>query len=186
MALKVTGPKTRDRYVPPEINGHRYSYASIELIVNGLIVVGVGKITYGSSLEPGIVYGSDSHKIGRTPGQVSHHCDLEMYRREWSAVLETLGQSFGRTSFDVIVQYAEEGDEGVTTDSILGCRVKELELDNQLGPEPASVRLALDPMDIRYGKQELSIDLLNLGEVRADTTAGDTGAPLGVDGGLVA
>jgi hypothetical protein len=154
------------RYLEPIINGHRYSYASIEVIVNGIIIVGVRSVTYASTLEPGVIYGSDAQKLGRTPGEVKHRCELEIYRREWTVLMETLGQSFGRTLFDVVVQYAEEGDEGVTTDAIYACRVTEVELANQDDNNATTVRLALDPMEIRLGANQLSIELADFSDFK--------------------
>ncbi len=142
----------------PVINGHRYSYVSLRVVVNGMAYEGIKSITYSSSLTPGIIYGSDPYKVGRTPGKVEHTCELEIYRREWTDIMERLGQSFGRPSFDIDVQYAEKGDEGVTQDLIALCRVTHVEFANEEGSEPSAVHVTVDPMDIRYGRKELSID----------------------------
>jgi len=144
--------------VEPIINGHRYSYASVDVIVNGRGYVGVKRISYTSKLTPGIIYASDPQKVGRTPGKSEHDCTIEMYRREFNDMVVTLGQSFGRVPFNVQVQYQEPGDEGVTTDNILGCRVVQVEFPNEEGNESTVVSLQLDCMDIRLGKEGLSIE----------------------------
>ena len=165
----------------PIINGHRYSWASIEIVVNGFVYVGITRISYGSSMEPGSIYGSDSVRIGRTPGQSKHRCSFDMYRREWTAFLKTIGQSFGRKAFDIRVQYAEgkgnptlsaigavetnrfeedplQSYEGVTTDAINGCRIIDYETGGQDGPEAIVVHVTCDPLDVRLGSEGLSID----------------------------
>jgi hypothetical protein len=150
----------------PIVNGHRYSYASVDLIINGKTYVGAKRVNYSSSLEPGIIYSDDPGKFGRTPGKASHSCELELYRLEWNDLVVALGQSFGRKAFNVQVQYAEDG-EPVTTDAILGCRITKVEFQNSEGTEASSVVLTLDPMDIRLGKENLSIEFIDWEEAAA-------------------
>jgi hypothetical protein len=158
-------PVTIARVIEPNlVNGHRYSYASIELLVHGLIIVGIVSVTYGSSLKPGEIYGSDAQLLGRTPGQAAHHAEIVLYRREWTILLEKLGQSFGRTLFDIIVQYAEPGDEGVTTDSLYACRITDVEMANDDGVAATTVRLAISPLEIRLGANQLSIELADFAD----------------------
>lgn len=145
---------------PPTINGHRYSYASLQVVINGVAYEGLKSLHYSSALEPGIIYGSDPWKVGRTPGKVEHTCEFECYRREWTSIMAGLGQDFGRATFDIHVQYAEKGDEGVTQDLIALCRVTKVEMANEDGTDASTVAVTIDPMDIRYGRDELSIDSL--------------------------
>jgi len=145
----------RDR---PAINGHRYSYASLRVVINGIAYEGLKSITYSIKLTPGAIYGSDTYKVGRTPGKVEHACEFECYRREWLQIMGRLGQNYGRPNFDIDVQYEEKGDEGVTQDMIVLCRVVGVELSNEEGPDPSAVHVTVDPMDILYGREELSID----------------------------
>lgn len=152
------------RVVQPFINGHRYSYTSIEFVTAvGLQFYGVKAIQWSSSLEPGEIVGSDSVRVGRTPGKSKRTCSVEIYLHEAKALLGALGQSYGRKTFDVMVQYAETEDpnrdgniEGVTVVEIRGCRITEDEVDNQEGPDATTMRLTLDPHDILVNG--LSID----------------------------
>jgi hypothetical protein len=147
----------------PLINGHRYSYASIEVELNGTTMLALTSINYGSALTPGMLYGSDPAKVGRTPGKAQHRCDFELYRREFSHLIVSLGPAFGRVPFDIQVQYAENGDEGVTTDKVLGCRITDVDLGNKDGTEPSKVKVTCDPFNIQLGSLNLSIDLTKLG-----------------------
>lgn len=152
-------------YLPPEINGHRYSWASVEVEIAGVVVAALTAINYGSKMQPGKIYGSDGRRAGRTPGEADHTCEFTILRREWNVLLERLGPGFGRVAFDVRVQYAEterqrENDviEGVTTDYLVSCRVSSVDHDNEEGTDATSVRVACDPMDIRYTNRGLSIE----------------------------
>lgn len=155
------------RIIEPLINGHRYSFSSIELVTADLVVTGVRRIAYGSSLRPGVIYGTDARKIGRTEGQAEHRCSLDLYRHEAEILIDSLGPGFGLQTFDVLVQFAEmekyERDgqglpEGVTTDRVIGCRITDVELDCEDSPEPLLSRLTLDPMTVAYGRRARTIE----------------------------
>jgi hypothetical protein len=148
------------------INGHRYSFASIDLTANNRLFIGITRISYGSSLKPGIIRGTDSEKIGRTPGDADHRCEIEMLQREFNDLLQTLGPGFGLIPFDIQVAFAEPlryeaassktaGPEGVTTHLIRGCRITDVDFSGQEGPEANKVRVTLDPITIVYGTAEI-------------------------------
>ncbi len=154
----------------PFINGHRYSFGSIDLIANGRLFVGATRIAYGSSLKPGKVRGTDGEYIGRTPGEAEHRCEIELYQREYQDLIGTLGPGFGLVRFDIQVQFAETHPyenngapvEGVVTHMILGVRITDVDFQGQDGADALKVRLTLDPVTISYGApvgaQELTID----------------------------
>lgn len=152
--------------IEPLINGHRYSFASIELKANGAIFLGVVSISYGSSLKPGIVRGSDGEKVGRTPGEADHRCSIEMLLSEYHALIDSLGPGFGLIPFDVQVMYAETelyddkggAPEGVTTHVIRGVRITDVDLSGEDGIDASTAKLALDPVTIAYGDEDLTIE----------------------------
>jgi hypothetical protein len=143
----------------PFINGHRYSFGSIELVVLQTKIFGITAISYGSSLKPGVVRGTDAQEVGRTPGEASHRCELEMYQHEFDYLVGKLGPGFGLVPFDVSVTFAEEhaavkdgGEpEGVRTHEINGCRITDVDMQSGEGVEPNKVRLQLHPRSISYG-----------------------------------
>jgi hypothetical protein len=143
--------------LPPVINGHRYSWASLEVTIRGMMVIALRSINYSSELTPGIIWGSDPGRVGRTPGRVTHAASVELLRREWDVLREELGMSFGRVPFDVSVQYADEG-EAVVTDWLIGCRITRVEMNNSDSTDATAVALTLDPYDIRQGGRYLSIE----------------------------
>lgn len=146
--------------VVPIINGHYYSFASLEVKIADVFVIALKSINYGSSLTPGKVRGSDPEVVGRTPGVLEHTCDFEVYRHQWEVLRDTLGQSYGRKVFDVIVTYAEADDVGVTTDRITGCRIVRADFANADGTEATVVKVTCDPTDIRQGAHGYSIEEL--------------------------
>jgi len=137
----------------PLIQGHRYSFASIEAVFNGLKILGFTSISYEDSLEPGKVYGSAPQKIGRTRGKADPKCEVEMLKLEWEQFKLTLGVGgvgFGETAFDIVVVYAELPYAPVTTDTIVGCRITNVKDASQDGTDPSKVTLTIDPMTILH------------------------------------
>lgn len=156
----------------PLVNGHRYSFASIELQINDLWYVGFTSVSYSEEVAPVEIYGSDSIRIGRTVGKRKTQGEIEMYRREWDVLRSTLGTSFGRKKAKVIVHYADLNQPTVT-DRIDGYLSK-VDAKNDEGTDPTTITLGIDAMDIRWG---------GTGGVGApDGTALEQDAGGGVDG----
>jgi hypothetical protein len=136
----------------PLINGHRYSFSSIELIINGLPnVVGFSSINYKPSLKASMVYGSRPQPLGRTRGKAEFTFDFEMYRLEFEILKATLGTvailGYGETQFDTIVQYWE-ALQPVVTDTILAARIEEVDLSNADGADPSKVKVTCSALSI--------------------------------------
>jgi len=108
----------------PLVNGHMYSFASIECEVDGLLFAGFASITYDDPVKPGKLYGTGGVLVGRTPGTSKPTLSMTMYRREWDylrAQLSGTGPSDGATvgtgsygtkSFTVRVTYHEDALPG--------------------------------------------------------------------------
>lgn len=144
----------------PLINGHRYSFASIEAVFNGIPLLGFKSINYEAGLEPGELYGTDPNMIGRTRGKKSTSCDFEMYRIEAQLFMGTLGAGgigFGETAFNIIVVWAEPVaavgliPAPVITDTIIGCRVKKVSSGNAEGTDGSTLKFECSIFDVAYG-----------------------------------
>jgi hypothetical protein len=164
-------------FVAPIINGHRYSFSSIDLHANGKLFYGVTKIAYRSSLKPGVIRGTDAEKIGRTPGEAEHTCELEMLQQEFQVLVDSLGPGFGLAVFDVQVVFAEQQKfdrdgpepEGVKVHDILGCRITDVDFQSSTGVEANTVRLTLDPRTIAYGTN-LTIEAREAADLPSNVT----------------
>jgi hypothetical protein len=130
----------------PLINGHRYSWTSLEIGLNGVTMRGVSSIDYGDELKPGKMRGTGPNVIGRTRGEYDADVELEMYRLEWENLKSSLGQSgtgFGESAFPITVQYAE-ANQPVVTDTIEGSRVTKVRTGGAEGTDPTKVKLSID------------------------------------------
>lgn len=149
----------------PLVNGHRYSFASVEAIINGLPFIGFSAINYKPSLKPGMVYGSRPQPIGRTRGKAEFTFDFEMYRLEFEVLKATLGAGgvgFGETPFDTVVQYGELG-QPVTTDTIVSARIEEVDLSNADGTDPSKVKVTCNCLSILLNGVPIAIPAAPIG-----------------------
>lgn len=132
----------------PLINGHRYSWTSVEIGLgqSGIIVRGIASIDYGDQLTPGKLRGTGPNVVGRTRGEYEADAEIEMYRLEWENLKSQLGNGgvgFGETGFPITVSFGE-ANQPVVTDTIEGCRVTKVRTGGAEGSDPTKVKISLD------------------------------------------
>ena len=145
----------------PQVNGNRYSFASIDFQLLGKRYFGVKSINYSDGLDPGEVRGTAPQLLGRTKGKYSAEGSMELYEAEFSdfvAALLSAGPSLGfidsvgfmEIPFEVSVSYAEENSPTIT-DTLVACRIKKVDKSRAEGTDPLTVKLDLHIMSIDYG-----------------------------------
>jgi hypothetical protein len=132
----------------PLVNGVRMEWSSVEIKLGGDIFLGVASIDYTEKLDPTMVYGTHPQPIGRTRGQYLAEGKIELYKSEALQLREKLGAGYLETPFDVVVQYAEPGQD-VVTDELIGARLKGLESSHSSGTDPLKESSDLSIMFIR-------------------------------------
>lgn len=126
----------------PNVNGFEYSFASIELQVNGRRYYGVTSINYDDSLTPGRVKGTSSIPLGSTAGEWDGTASMEMNRRDAQELIDDLGDGFGRVIFSIVVQYADDGAE-VITDQLPAVRISKATHSNSQGSDASKISFDL-------------------------------------------
>ena len=101
----------------PEINGARYSWSSVIVSFNGNQFLGCTSVNYEDGVEPATLHGNTQSIIGLTAGQYNVTGDIEFYRAEGQALISAIGDFWMNQAISVQVQYAEDGQPGVTTDT---------------------------------------------------------------------
>jgi hypothetical protein len=132
----------------PLINGVRHDYSSVEISIKGARVLGVKDVNYSSKLDPGKVTGTHAAVLGRTRGQLTEEGSLTLYEAEWSELLALLGNAFMEKSFNITVNYREDG-QPMITDRLIGCRLTSVEHSPASGSEPITVKLSVHIMRIQ-------------------------------------
>lgn len=140
----------------PQVNRQAYSYVSIEMVCDilGARSIGVQAIDYKASLKPGAVYGTSARKNGRTLGKYEPSASMTLYKLDADELLEALGDGFGEISFNIEVNFAEEG-QPISSVEIIGCRITEVSESNKEGDEPTMTKFDLDVMDILFNGKSM-------------------------------
>ena len=137
----------------PNVNGFEYSFASIELVVADVRYFGATSINYDDGLAPGMSKGTSTLPLGWTAGEWTGTGSIEFNRRDGQAIIDALGDGYGRVPMQITVQYAEDGMP-VITDTIPLCRIAKTTNGNAAGSDPAKMtfELALLKPILRNGK----------------------------------
>ena len=125
----------------PNVNGFEYSFASIVLTANGSRYYGATSITYDDSLTPGRAMGTSTMPGGDTAGTWDGSGSIEFNRRDGQALIDGLGNGYGRVRFQVVVQYNEAGMP-VMTDELL-VRIQKSSNSNSAGSDAAKMSFDL-------------------------------------------
>jgi hypothetical protein len=140
----------------PMVNGHRYSFSSIEVDLDGRQHVGWSAVNFTDTLEPGIVRGTHAQILGRTRGDYTCEASLTGYVEEINEFLADLGDGWMERIFDVTVTFAEANGPTHTVE-IRQCRIQSIAHAHAQGTDPLSVDMTLHPLVIiREGMNPLA------------------------------
>lgn len=138
----------------PLINGNLFSFASVELTVDGRVFRGVKSVDYSQNLEPGEVRGTHAELLGRTRGDLKPSASMELFLEEANELLERLGNGFMERSFSGVVAYEEPGSGKIRTDELVGCRIKGTSDSHSQGTDGLTRKFDLSLQKVRYDGRE--------------------------------
>lgn len=69
------------------VNGINYSWANVKLVLFGVPVVGITKISYGKKQVKENNYGAGSEPISRGYGRIDYEASIEIYKDEWMRII---------------------------------------------------------------------------------------------------
>lgn len=148
----------------PFINGHRFSWSSVRIDIDGIPYTGVKSINYKQTLTPGVVRGTRSQPTGRTLGQYEPEGSIEMYKEDYQQLISALSaggtRGYMEVAFQILVQYSSPGLT-VVTDTLAGVRLASDEDSPSESPDALTVSSDLSIMYLlRNGLSALSPDQL--------------------------
>jgi hypothetical protein len=136
--------------VIPTINGNRYSWASVEIDIGGVIVTDIVSIDYSSKVDRKEVYPTGGiAPVGRTRGRGSHSASFEIRKEAHRNLIKRLGNGFMEVPFGVTVNYQDEGNP-ICTDQLIACKMGETANSHKDGNEELIVKVPLSLLDIKY------------------------------------
>jgi hypothetical protein len=152
----------------PLVNGHLFSYASIEPFVNGLPVLGksIRSINYSETGARTKVRGGGQMALGRTAPQYDvENASLEILKEHLDAYLTALtggNPNVGYMEVPHQIQVAyQDLNAPLVEDQLVGCVITGIEDGHSQSAEGLVVRVSLDVMYlIRGGKLPLNVDAM--------------------------
>jgi hypothetical protein len=145
----------------PYVNGVRHDFTRIQIYCDRLRYFEIMDISYSSSQDGGKVRGAGSSVRGRTAGLVDHDGGMTLYRTEFenfAAALQLKDPTEGLATipFTIKVNFGKLAGL-MTTDTLVGCRIKKIDQSHKEGSDALVVKLDLNPIDVLYGNLQLSM-----------------------------
>ena len=131
----------------PLINGIRYDFGSIQLMLDGDLYISVKSISYNDSCTGGKIRGTHPQPLGRTGGEYEATASIELFKHSADELRQKLGNGFMFKVFEAVVNYAPAG-QPVITDRIMGCRISKQDTSPSQGTDGVTEKIDLDPMKI--------------------------------------
>lgn len=126
----------------PEVNGHLFSFASVELKIRGRTFLGISAIDYSDKLEGALVYGPSPVPLGRTRGKWSGEGTITFYQQQFQELVDFMSDGWGETPVTITVQCREAGMP-LQTDVLADVRFMEGKNSQKEGNEPNTVETTL-------------------------------------------
>ena len=73
--------------LPVLINGISYGFANISMIIGGVPVIGITKISYNAKQKKENLYGAGYRPTSRGYGNIEYEASMEIYMEEWQRII---------------------------------------------------------------------------------------------------
>ena len=129
----------------PLVNGINYSWAGIKLVLFGVPVVGITKITYNAKQKKENNYGMGVEPISRGYGNKEYDGSIEMYLDEWKRIISASPNRdpLSIAPFDIQVLYGNNAIAPDQKDVLRMCEFLENPLDAGQGDTKLMVKIPL-------------------------------------------
>ncbi len=133
-------------------NSKEYSWADVEIQMQGRKVVGARGVKYKTSQEKEAIYGSGNEPKAIARGNKSYEGEIELLQSELEALTATAGSGADIVDivpFDIIVAYAPKDGGAITTDIIQFAEFTEVEKGMKQGDKNMEVTLPFIALGIQ-------------------------------------
>jgi hypothetical protein len=129
----------------PLINGINYSWASIKLVLFGVPVVGVSKISFKAKQNKTNNYGLGSEPVSRGYGNKEYEGSIEIYTDEWKRIIAASPNRdpLAITPFDISILYGTNAINPENKDVLKSVEFLENPLDASQGDTKLVVTIPL-------------------------------------------
>ena len=129
----------------PEINGVEHSWANLSVVIGGVPVTGIQKITYKDSQTIENIYGAGQRPVGRGYGKIESTASMTLLRSEIEALRDSspTGRLQDIAPFDIIVQFLPVNGQKIVTHRLRNCQFKDEGVDISEGDTSNSEELPM-------------------------------------------
>lgn len=141
---------------PVYINGHQHSWGSVKFKIDGEEFSGLSAIKFSDKLEKTKAYGTGKAHGPRARSRGKYSTELvvitfftgsaQLLRAHLAEKSEN-GTSYGNVTFQMTLQFIEEGDEPVTVD-FQDCEFSSNDASVEENPDPTKEDVGIDVMRI--------------------------------------
>ena len=138
---------------PIQVNGNYYSFANVELRVEGFLFLGIKSVNYGFKVGSQFVRGTAKLPLGLTSGQAEPRADFEMYLPSFNTMIQALGPGYMQRKFSLTVSYGNFLDNAglaTVTDSIQYAQITDNGADNSEGLDASVRKVTLMPLRMLF------------------------------------
>lgn len=129
----------------PLINGINYSWANVKVVLFGVPVVGITKISYNQKQKKDNNYGLGAEPVSRGYGNVEYEASLELYTDEWKRIIAAAPNRdpLSIPPFDIQVLYGNNAINPENKDVLKSCEFMENPLSANQGDTKLMVSIPL-------------------------------------------
>lgn len=129
----------------PLINGVSYSWANIKLILFGVPIVGITKISYKIKQKKENNYGAGYAPVSRGYGNIEYEGNIEIYQEELKRIIASSPNKnlMAIPPFDIQIVFENGESNFLGTDILQKCEFTEEGLDASQGDTKLMVSLPL-------------------------------------------
>lgn len=125
----------------PVINGNVFSWASVEVGVDGVDTPDFTEVNYKASQDIGKARGTGTRVKGTTAGESDGEGSFSMLKGQASKFIKQLGHGFlKKKRISLTVNYQDDGEDEIITDELISCRITNVEDNPKQGTEPLTTK----------------------------------------------
>jgi len=134
----------------PLINGVKPSWATMQVLIEGVIITGITAINYEDKQDIQNIYGAGQNPVGRGYGRIEYTADITIQRDEIESIRKSspTGRLQDIAPFDIVVAFLPIGGAKIANHIIKNCQFLDDGVEAKEGDTKNEKQLNLLPSHI--------------------------------------
>jgi len=132
------------------INGVQHSWATIQVLIEGVLTTGITAFNYDDKQDMDNIYGAGQNPVGRGYGRITSTADITLLRDEIESIRKSspTGRLQDIAPFDVVVAFLPIGGAKIANHIIKNCQFTDDGVEAKEGDTKNEKQLNLLPSHI--------------------------------------